>query len=206
MDDPTLSKALRASVEGSLRSQSVAGVAITGVILTLAFAENPIPIYKDRDVQSAAEAKVLVNNSNVGNTKIMNDYSDTAIKSFNENYNAIMTKNVTSIASKVVVASMAAITIGQASGSGKKGDDNSAALIKGAIGLVTGLVAGYAISQTIKPDLRCWRTMPSNFQVKRIYLEEGEYDLEIQTASGKSEKTKVRIEKSKPLFMNFRSL
>ena len=66
------------------------------------------------------------------------------------------------------------------------------------------MAAGYAIASTLKPDLRCWRTMPSNFQAKRIYLIPGDYELTIKSNS-KNFTKKVKVEKGKPSFIAFRT-
>jgi uncharacterized protein len=203
MDDPEFSKGLRASVEGSLRSQSVAGLAIFAVILSFSFAENPIPIYTIRDDNSSKNAEILLNSKPISKTNILNNYTETAIKNFNDNYSKIITKNIASIATKITVVAMASIAIAQSS---SQNDDDAAQLVKGVAGFVTGLVGGYAVSQTIKPDLRCWHTIPSNFQAKRIFLEEGEYELTLKSGAGKTETIKILIEKSKSTIVNFRTL
>ena len=50
----------------------------------------------------------MVNNQSVGDTLIMNDYNETAIKNFNDNYSGLIAKNIASIAVKIVAAAIAA--------------------------------------------------------------------------------------------------
>ncbi|MCB1178201.1 MAG: hypothetical protein KDK36_11520, partial [Leptospiraceae bacterium] len=88
-------------------------------------------------------------------------------------------------------------------------EDAVGELIGYGVSLVSGLAAGMAISASIAPDLRCWRTIPSNFQAKRVYLEPGEYEISFQSPNPNYKvppPQKIVIEPGKPVFVSFRTL
>jgi hypothetical protein len=207
MDDPTIATPLRGAIEATLRSDSQAGLSVGSVLAMIGGAENPIPIYKPRDPHLGKEVGIIINGKSIGQTQKMNDYSETAMNSFNENYSSIISKNITSIASKVVFASMAAYTAGESAKRSREKDDLFSDLIGMAVSFVSGLVAGAAISSSIAPDLRCWHTVPANFQMKRIFLEPGEYEINFETNSPSLNplSQKITIEAGKPVFLNLRS-
>lgn len=200
MDDPAFLLPLRASIEVALRSQSAQGLSLTGVMAILGTAENPIPVYKMRENEKEATATVLVNSMPISQLKKYNDFSETAINNYNENYSAIVSKNVASIATKIVLAAVASYAAGQAVA--KRNDDNQ--VLGAVVSFVSGLASGYAVASSLKPDLRCWRTIPSNFQAKRIFLEPGSYEITIQNSRSKITKT-VQIEKNKTQYFAVRT-
>lgn len=201
IDDPAFMMPLRVSIEASLRTYSSQGLTVSGVIAMLGVAENPIPVYKARDLEATKEALLLVNGKQIGRLKKFTDYSDTAMANYNDNYNSIVTKNVASIATKIVVAAVASYAAGQAV---KSRNDNNE-LLGTAVSFISGLASGYAIAKSLKPDLRCWRTMPSNFQSRRVFLKPGEYEITLKNGQ-RSYTKKVKVEKSKPSFLLFRTL
>lgn len=224
INDEYLSVALRGAIEATMRNGgSISGAAVSGgrsvsvprgsgggaamaaIISALAVAENPIPIYKERDPSGSKPKRYYINGVDVGSSEVLNDFSDTAIHNFNDNYQMIITKNLTSIAVKMIAAAIASEALSKAiEGSrGKKGDD----LVTGLISLAAGAATGIAISQTIAPDLRCWRTIPSTFQIKRIFLAPGEYNFKVDLAGGgvHNAPSKIIVEEGKPLFVPIRS-
>ena len=88
----------------------------------------------------------------------------------------MIAKNIASIALKAVSAAITsyAIDMGVAKASGS-------AAVGTVAGILAGVLAGASVGSTIKPDLRCWRLLPSNFQVKRIFLESGKYQFMFKT-------------------------
>ncbi|MDX1957358.1 MAG: hypothetical protein SFU98_02235 [Leptospiraceae bacterium] len=205
LDDPTFATALKGAVEVGLRSQSNAGLSLSGVMASLSFAENPIPIYKEREKEKSQEIEILLNQTPVGRTKILNDYSAVAMNNFNENYNSIIAKNVTSIAAKVIASAALSYAAAESLSGDKKNSQKD--LASAVLNLIFGLISGAATASTLSPDLRCWRTSPSNFQAKRIFLEAGEYELNFKSQSGETpEPILIKIESGKPSFVTFRSL
>lgn len=197
---------LRGAIEGAIRSQNQAGLSVAGVMASISTAENPIPVYKMRDPAAALPRPVLVNGKNIGTTVIYNDYSDTAIKNFNDNYTSMVVKNVSSIAIKLVAAAAATEAFAQSlKRGGKKSSEQQ--LVEGVLRLGVGAAAGFAAGATISPDLRSWRLLPSNYQIKRIHLKPGKYTIELPGSNlpdGKS-KTEVLVESGRPTFLNYRS-
>ncbi len=205
MEDEYFALALRGAIEIAVRADG-AGVSVAGVLATLSTAENPIPIYRDRDLEGSRKRNFYINGVEIGSGDILNNYSDTAIKNFNDNYKALITKNVTSLAVKVVAAVIASEAAAKAIESGL-GDKNKNDLVSGLIRLAAGAAAGLATAQVIGPDLRCWRTIPSNFQIKRVFLAPGEYSFKMDTSTGLTTNapSTIKVEEGKPLFLNIRS-
>lgn len=170
------------------------------VAAVMARAENPIPIYKVRDEKSSMEKTLTINGKIIGTTKILNDYSATTIKAFNDNYTSIVTKNVASLAAKFVTAAIASKALSDSIEKSLNRGKQKNPLISMGADLISGLAAGAAVSSTVAPDLRCWRLMPSNFQAKRIFLKPGEYTYKLAEKKGT-----FKIEAGKPTFINIRT-
>ncbi|EOQ96235.1 putative lipoprotein [Leptospira wolbachii serovar Codice str. CDC] len=204
MEDEYFAVALRGAVEVGLYSKG-AGASLTGAIAALSIAENPIPIYKERDPNGSLPKKYFINGVDVGYSDIMNNYSETAMNNFNENYKTLITKNLTSLSLKIVAAVIASEAMARAIESSGKSKNND--LVSGLIRVAAGAAAGLAVSQTIAPDLRCWRTIPANFQVKRIFLAPGEYDFKVESPGSivTAAPKKLLVEAGKPLFVSVRS-
>jgi hypothetical protein len=191
---------LRTAIEASLRTQSSEGLTLSGVMAMLGTAENPIPVYKMRDKENEPTSTISINSKPIAKLKKYNDFSETAISNYNDNYSSIVSRNVASIATKIVLAAVASYAAGQAVS--KKNDDNQ--LLGTAVSFITGLATGYAVASSLKPDLRCWRTIPSNFQAKRIFLEPGQYEITIKNNKSSIIRT-VTIEKNKTSFLAIRT-
>jgi hypothetical protein len=63
----------------------------------------------------------------------------------------------------------------------------------------------------MKPDLRCWHTLPARLQLGRIFLKPGDYTLTLQYVAKNGqvsfqEEVPVQIEKDQKVFINRRSL
>lgn len=106
LDDEYFALALQGAIEIAIRTEG-AGASVSGVLATLSTAENPIPIYKERDLEGSSKRHFYINGTDIGAPEILNNYSDTAMKNFNDNYKAIITKNLTSLAVKIVAAVVA---------------------------------------------------------------------------------------------------
>lgn len=208
MEDPQFAKLLRSAVDSAARSKSQGqGLSVAGVLATMGMAENPVPIYKIRDPESATIRTVRVNGRPIGRTTIFNDYSETAMKNFNDNYNQIVIKNVASIAIKMVaaVAASEAATRAVQSRSNNRSAEQQA--LDGLLRMGAGALSGYAVSKTIAPDLRSWRLLPSNYQIKRLHLLPGQYTIDLPGANlpDGSSSARITVEEGKPVFLNYRS-
>ena len=93
---------------------------------------------------------------------------------------------------------------------GKSADEAVGGGLGGAIlKILIGGGAGAAVAQTLKPDLRCWRTLPANIQMQRIILEPGTYALTMRLSPGVREineiPAEITIEAGKTVYVNLRS-
>ena len=204
-NDKAFIASLHVAVRAATLSRGIAS-SVSGAMSTLYSAENPVPVYKFRDARKSWHVTLFLNQQEVGSPFVLNDYSQTAVQNFNDNYQKIVAKNTASIALKAISATVAAYAVDRAVG---QASENAAV---GAIaGIMTGFFAGSIAGATVKPDLRCWRLLPSNFQVSRIFLEPGEYGFEIKPKSGeriltRNDTGKITIKKGGLMFLNVRTI
>jgi len=201
-DDAFFKDALTVAIGAALVAQGAA-LSTTAVIAMLGSAENPIPEYKIRD---AGEIPVIsINNVPINAFYVMNNYGQTAMYNFNDEYKSIVTKNVASIATKVTAAAVASHIASKKIEEASGGNPLVGLLARVTIGATTG--AGVAAS--IKPDLRCWRLLPNDFQIARIFLEPGEYSISFLFKDpGRNTSPypgKIMIKPGKPVFLTMRS-
>ncbi len=84
-----------------------------------------------------------------------------------------------------------------------------AGIVAKAITAITAIAAG--LMSQIKPDLRCWHTLPANLQMNRIFLKPDVYDFTIKLI-GKYGSVlarrmhKMQIQKGKKAILNYRTL
>ncbi|MBN1899152.1 MAG: hypothetical protein JW827_10265 [Spirochaetes bacterium] len=197
--------ALRAAIEVAIVAKG--GVVSTASVMAMmTTAENPIPIYVERDKEAAGAIEVLLNNQSTGKTYIMNNYEETALRNFNDHYQTLVTRNVASIATKVVLAAIAADKLSDKAEKAAGGGFFASKLSRILIGAGT----GKAVAETVKPDLRCWSLLPANFQITRIFLEPGEYELSFRYNTGNvlvsDYPKKITIKAGGLTFVNFRSM
>jgi hypothetical protein len=195
LDDRYFVDMLEVAIRTSLYDRG-AGLSVMSVMAGLSRAENPVPIYRHRDMVRNQVYDININGLKVNKSRIYNDFSDTAMASFNENYNTIVSKNVASIATKLVISAIATEAMARSVESRNRDNEGLAAATRLVGGFVTGLTAG----ASIEPDLRCWHLIPSNFQVRRVFLEPGDYRTEI---NGKTKL--VSITPGKVIFQNIRA-
>ena len=203
MDDKTFALSLRAAIEVALNTRGAA-LSTTAVVAMLGTAENPIPFYKKQKPYKSLPITISLNKTSIGKTQIFNNYSETAIHNFNDHYPEYISKNVTSIATKIVLAAIAANALS------KKAESLSGnnPLVSGLGRVLIGAGAGKTVAATIKPDLRCWNLLPSNFQIMRIFLKPGEYSFNVSLPKNSSTSPypeKIEIKKGDVKFINLRS-
>lgn len=203
IDDAYFTTALRGSLEIGLRAKG-AGASLAGAVAALSVAENPIPMYKERDSAGSKPLHYLINGVDVGTADIMNDYSDTAINNFNDNYKMLITKNLTSLATKVIAAVVASEAVARSFEAGNRRNND---LVSSLVRVASGAAAGLAVSKSIAPDLRCWHTIPANFQVKRIFLTPGEYKFRLNAPGNivHNAPDRLIVEEGKPTVVSIRS-
>jgi uncharacterized protein len=196
-----MSNSINLSVNGLSMAQ---GVTIASIMTVLALAENPIPKFQKRS-NKITRLAVSANGSERVMTNMLEDVENTAVKNMEEQYGAMVGKVAAGLVTKIAASITAAFLAKEAAkklGGSKYG---------GLIGAVVGAGTGAILGSNIKPDLRCWHTLPANFQVRRLFLKPGEYDMKIDllAADGSTVETrteKVVISAGKKTLLNYRTL
>lgn len=174
MNDREFALALRVAIDVAILSQGK-GLSTAGVIAMMGTAENPIPRFDVRDNSPVPPLSVLA--AELTGSTVLTDFDVMAQKNFNDNYSSYINKNVASIATKIVVAAVAADALAREI---RKNNDG----VVGALGgLAVGLGAGGAVAATVKPDLRSWHTLPSGFAAVRVWLAPGTYSINVPDAT-----------------------
>lgn len=174
LNDQEFALALRVAIDVAILTDGK-GLSTAGVIAMLGTAENPIPQFVPRE--QSEPPGLSVNGVAVPKALPLTDFDFVAQKNFNDNYSSYINKNVASLATKIVVAAVAADALA------REIRKNSDSMVGALGGLAVGLGAGGAVAATVKPDLRSWRMLPSRFYAQRLVLPAGKYQLEVQPGS-----------------------
>lgn len=137
-------------------------------------------------------AKVVVTNAKIqknDNSAPVYDVSEVAIKTLDDQYATLIAKRATGIAAKYAAANQI----------GKKNE-------------LLGAVAWIGLNLADQADLRQWSTLPGAFQIARIKLSPGEYEVSANSLdyrslplSEKMENKKVLIKSGQKTFVTWRS-
>ena len=199
---------MKNSITVSLSSMPLkTGVTVGAALIALNLAEHPIPVFKKRS-NKIKELELSVNGNNMTDTVLLEDVENTAVKNMEEKYTGMYVKTAAGIAVKAAASVAAGLAAKQvAKHSGNKNIDAFSSVI----GLVVGAGTGAALTSQIKPDLRCWHSLPANLQLGRLFLNPGTYDISIKyiDQSGKVSETKsskIEIKKGEKTFLNYRTL
>ncbi len=201
MNDREFAIALRVAIDVAIITHGK-GLSTAGVIAMMGTAENPIARFAPREADPAPA--LALDDTGLPAPQGLTDFDAIAEKNFNENYSSYINKNVASIATKIVIAAVAADAVAQQ----LRKKDNG---IVGALGgLAVGLGAGGAVAATVKPDLRSWHMLPARFSALRVSLPAGSYRLKI--AAGDPNRVvlgidgqAVEIKPGKKTFVSLRS-
>lgn len=204
---PLLSESsMKTGINVALRGMTMkAGVTTTAVLAALRVAENPIPRFQRR--KNLIEYLVInVNGRDLGRTYMLTDIENTAVKNLEDDYNRLVTK----VAAGIVVKAVSSLAAGYAA---KKLAEQfkQTRQFAGLIGTIAGTGTGAALLANIKPDLRCWHTLPANLQLSRLYISPGVYNVKIKFIDryGRVQRTTdhmIEIKKGEKTFFNFRTL
>jgi hypothetical protein len=200
LKDPMMESAVRVT----LNTKSLAaGVTIATVLVTLRNAENPIPKFVKRN---NSVDSVRVNIAGKGfNTFELNDVEETAVQNLEDDYGRLYGK----VAAQVAIKAAASVAAGLAA---KKLAEQNKQLggFAGLIGAAAGLGTGAALFSQMKPDLRCWHTLPANFQIGREFLPPGKYTAQFQFMGRggivSTAEKEVEIKKGEKTLVNLRTL
>ncbi|MFC1669270.1 COG3014 family protein [Spirochaetota bacterium] len=196
LKDRQLNRMVRISIRGMPLKAGVTGAAI---LIALKNAEIPIPKFVRRSNRTRY-VRITVNGRSY-TTRMLEDIERTAVKNLKDNYGKLKNKLVASIITKAAVsiaAGYAAKQIAKKAGGGA---------FSGLIGLAVGAGTGAALFSQMKPDLRCWHTLPANLQIGRIFLNPGKYKIKLDfVGSRKSKVVDVEIKKGQKHIINERTL
>lgn len=202
LQDVQMKGALQISLNGMSKAQ---GVTTAGVIAALALAENPIPKFVKR---SNKGRYATISGNGIGNagTYMLEDIENTAVKNLEEKYTSMYVK----VAAGIAVKAVAAVASGLVAEQVAKKMGGNFKTFSGLIGAATGAGVGAGLASQIKPDLRCWHTLPANLQIKRLFLKPGSYDLTLSAVGNEgtvNTKTfKADIAAGKKTLLNYRTL
>ncbi len=202
LDDPGMGTA----VSVALASQSLAaGVTAGSVLTTVSLAQNPIPKFKIRS-NMVKNLRVAILGQQI-TTEMLENIEYTAMKNMEDNYSRLKAKVAASIIVKAVVSAAAGIAAAEVTRELSDGNKGLSSLV----GLLVGAGTGTALFATMKPDLRCWHTLPANLQLGRMRLFPGKYTARIQYIgyNGGVLKTKMinfEIKKKEKHFINIRTV
>jgi hypothetical protein len=161
-----------------IASGSVAGGVSNALVMsTVRTAEHPIPKYVKQNYQIVS---ARLNISSQGklytsiNLQLMNNVEDTILTNFENHYMSIREKMINRLAVKVVATLVSKVIAEQTAKSlaGRNGG--------GLLGLIAGTVVGVGMGAVLfsseKPDLRCWHSIPANYQAGSLLLPPGNYE------------------------------
>lgn len=201
--DKAMETGIRVSLNGIPLKE---GVTIGGVLVALRIAENPIPKFQKRS-NRVDHVVINVNGADVGRTILLEDIETTAVKNLEDDYNRLYMKVAAGIAVKAATAVAAGIAAKKIAEQSKKVGGYA-----GLIGTLVGAGVGAGLVSQIKPDLRCWHTLPANLQLARIFLPPGDYKVNVKfrDAAGNQVsppvESTIRITKGERTFYNYRTL
>ena len=199
-------RSMKVSINNSLRSIPLkAGVTVAGVLVALKIAENPIPKFRKRS-NRIKYLQISINGQDVDRTYILENIEKTAIHNMEDDYKRLYVKVAAGIAIKGAASVAAGLTAQRIAKQSKK-----AGGVAGLIGAAVGAGTGVALASQIKPDLRCWHTLPANLQIGRIFLPAGKYNINVKflNQQGRIERTKqskIEIKKGEKILLNYRTL
>jgi hypothetical protein len=202
LEDP----GMNAAVATAMATQSLAaGVTAGAIMTTIGTADNPIPKFKIRENKTKClRVQVLAQQAT---TEMLENIEYTAMKNMEDDYDRLRGKVAASIIVKAIASIAAGVAAQETARQLTKGDKGISSLI----GILVGAGTGTALFATIKPDLRCWHTLPANLQLARMRLAPGKYTATVQSIgyNGAVQNTKqlnFEVKKKEKYFINMRTV
>ncbi|MCU0847601.1 MAG: hypothetical protein MUD12_06905 [Spirochaetes bacterium] len=197
---------MKAAIIISLNSPGAlaAGVTVAAVLATLGTSENPIPDFVKRSNQTSYVR--MISRNGMQNTVMLENVENTATETLKDDYSRLRAKVAASVAIKAAAAVGAGYAAKKLAESSKK-TQGFASLIGAGVGLITGAV----LFSQVRPDLRCWHTLPANLQMSRVFLPPGKHDIRLDFVGGgnntvNTKSVTVEIKKGEKIFINERTL
>jgi uncharacterized protein len=201
LDDKDLSMSIRVSL-GSMPLQE--GVTIAGAMIALAIAENPIPKFVKRSNKVNA-IELSIDDKLRAKTTILENISETAVNTMEEKRSYVLGKTAAGIAVKVAASLATAYMVKKAAQRAKSG-------VAGLLGAVAGAAVGAGFASQIKPDLRCWVTLPDNLQVCKLRVPKGKHSIKLKLLANDGFEKDVDLgevdikDTKKKLIINYRTV
>jgi len=201
-------RAMWSAVNVSLNTRSLAaGLTIATIVASLRKAEHPIPYFGKRS-NRINQLRIKIKNRTISRTRQLEDIETTAVMTLRDDYGRLYKKVAAGIVTKAVTALAAGIAAKQIA---KNSGNSYLKLFSGLIGAAAGAGTAAALISQIKPDLRCWHSLPANLQFDRIFLRPGKYTLKLEFvgkngAVARTETDEIEIKKGKKSFVNYRTL
>ncbi len=200
LKDPQMGPYIRLTLS---TTNLAAGLTIAAVLVTLNNAENPIPTFEKRS-NKVDKVKIEAGGKTI-TTTMLEDIEKTAVKNLEDDYDMLHKRVAASVVTKAVASLTAGLVAKKVAESFKQTKG-----FAGLIGLAAGAGTGAALFSQMKPDLRCWHTLPANFQLGRMRLKPGNYKLNFVLMGGggivdRIEK-EVEIKKGEKKVVNLRTL
>ncbi len=145
-----------------------AGLTVAAVLIALNNVENPIARFEKRSNRVDRMHVEAKGGKITGATTKLEDVEATEIKNLEDDYGYLYKRVAASIVTKAAASLAAGLVAKQVAEQFKK-SKGFASLIGTAVGAGTGV----ALFAQMKPDLRCWHTLPANFQLNRMSLKPG---------------------------------
>lgn len=200
LKDPEMGPFLRVTINSSSLN---AGITAASVLVALANAENPIARFQKRS-NKVDKVRVEAGGKTI-NTTMLEDVETTAIKNLEDDYGRLYKRVAASIVLKAVTSIAAGVAAKKMAEQFKQ-----TKAFSGLIGTIAGAGTGAALFSQMKPDLRCWHTLPANFQLGRMKLKPGKQKLVfvLQGDGGIVDRVEkdVEIKKGEKTVVNLRTL
>lgn len=200
LKDPEFESVIRVTVASS---NLTGGLTVAAVLVTLNNAENPIPKFQKRS-NKVDKIRVEGGGKTI-NTTLLEDVETTAIRNLEDDYARLYKRVAATIATKAVASLAAGIAAKKVAEQFKE-----TKAFAGLIGTAMGAGTGAALFSQMKPDLRCWHTLPANFQLGRTRMKAGKYKLNFAFMGDggivESVQKEVEIKKGEKTLVNLRTL
>jgi len=202
LKDAQMGPAIRVTLQSTSLST---GLTVAAVLVALQNVENPIARFEKRS-NRVDKVRIEARGGKINSTTTkLEDVEKTAINNLEDDYGYLYKRVAASIVTKTA-ASLAAGIAAKKVAEQFKNTKGFAGLIGTAIGAGTGV----ALFAQMKPDLRCWHTLPANFQLNRMSLKPGKQKVSfVYVDSGgiieRIEKD-VEIKKGEKTVVNLRTL
>ncbi len=197
---------IKANINATLRNIPLKeGVTIAAVLISLRNAENPIPRFVKR---SNITRYINVSTDGISQpTTMLEDIEQTAVKTLKDDYTRLRLR----VAGQIVTKAVASLAAGYAAKKAAEKIGGKAKAFSGLIGTLAGAGTGAALFSQMKPDLRCWHTLPANLQLSRIFLKPGKYNIKLDYINSQgnvqtSKQIPVEVKKGRRVFINERTL